>query len=218
MHLYLIRHGQSYVNLPEFAGDNWDQGLTNLGQQQAARLATWMQAHVLADALYASTMRRAVETATYLADTTGLSITPDDRLREIGTCWADASPTPVDTDPPTYVDFWASQKPFAPIFEGGESWTDFVTRVGRFLSEITDRYGETQQRVLAVCHGGVINAAMDILFGTGPWRRAEMWVYNTAITHWEYDPTHGRRESWRLHGFNMAYHLLEDNGGFPKLT
>ena len=32
MHLYLIRHGQSYVNLPDWTGVNADEPLTELGQ------------------------------------------------------------------------------------------------------------------------------------------------------------------------------------------
>ena len=64
MQLYLIRHGQSYVNLEEWQHGNTDEGLTELGQQQAARLAAWLPTHLpRIDALYASTMRRARETA-----------------------------------------------------------------------------------------------------------------------------------------------------------
>ena len=36
MHLYLVRHGQSYVNLPDWAKGNTDEPLTELGQKQAA--------------------------------------------------------------------------------------------------------------------------------------------------------------------------------------
>ncbi|MFZ4657876.1 MAG: histidine phosphatase family protein [Caldilineaceae bacterium] len=38
MNLYLIRHGQSYINLPEWIGKNSDEALTELGQRQAAAL------------------------------------------------------------------------------------------------------------------------------------------------------------------------------------
>ena len=45
MHLYVIRHGQSYVNLPDWKGDV-DASLTPLGQQQAAALAEWLPKHL----------------------------------------------------------------------------------------------------------------------------------------------------------------------------
>lgn len=38
MHLYMIRHGQSHVNLPDWDG-GFDEGLTELGQRQAAAQA-----------------------------------------------------------------------------------------------------------------------------------------------------------------------------------
>jgi hypothetical protein len=41
MHLYLIRHGQSYINLKEWQEGNVDAGLTELGQRQANALAAW---------------------------------------------------------------------------------------------------------------------------------------------------------------------------------
>lgn len=46
MHLYLIRHGQSFVNLEDWSGGNQDVGLTELGQRQAAALAAWLPARL----------------------------------------------------------------------------------------------------------------------------------------------------------------------------
>ena len=68
MHLFLIRHGQSYVNLPDWSGANWDQPLTELGQRQATALAIWLPQRVeQVAAIYASTMLRARETVAPLA-------------------------------------------------------------------------------------------------------------------------------------------------------
>ena len=68
MNLYMIRHGQSYVNLHEWTGGNTDEGLTDLGQRQAAALAAWLPEEVdEVDAIYCSTMQRARETAAPLA-------------------------------------------------------------------------------------------------------------------------------------------------------
>ena len=39
MQLYLIRHGQGFVNLENAGANAGDQGLTELGRQQAAALA-----------------------------------------------------------------------------------------------------------------------------------------------------------------------------------
>ena len=56
MHLYIIRHGQSHVNLKEWDSGNTDEGLTDLGQKQAAALASWLPKNVPSvDAIYAGT-------------------------------------------------------------------------------------------------------------------------------------------------------------------
>ncbi|MBX3060779.1 MAG: histidine phosphatase family protein, partial [Anaerolineae bacterium] len=61
MHLYFVRHGESYVNLKEWSGGNSDEGLTSLGQRQAEALGVWLPGELPAlDVLYASTMRRAL--------------------------------------------------------------------------------------------------------------------------------------------------------------
>lgn len=100
MHLYMIRHGQSHVNLPDWTGGNRDEGLTALGQKQAAALAKWLAARVPAiDALYCSTMRRARETAQPLAAAYGCAVSYDDRLREVGNNRLDHHAWPSDDLP-----------------------------------------------------------------------------------------------------------------------
>ena len=140
MHLYFVRHGQSFVNLKDWTGGNLDEGLTDLGKSQAKALAAWAPdglPHI--DALYASTMRRAMETAQALAETCGCLIRYDDRLREIGNNRLDHRPWPNDALPREYADYWASERPFSsttPTVEDGESFMHFRTRVGSFVEEL----------------------------------------------------------------------------------
>lgn len=208
MHLYLIRHGQSYVNLPD-----WDQGfldtpLTELGQQQAAALGHWLPSHLSQiDALYASTMRRARETASAVAQTYTCETHHDDRLREIGNNRLDHTAWSEKELPTQYANYWATARPFAPttpFVEFSETYMHFRTRVGIFVEEMIDRH--RSQIVLAVCHGGVIDAVFDHIFNVGPWRRCEMWTHNTGVSHFEY-MEHPGREVWRLHYFNRVDHL-----------
>ena len=210
MHLYFIRHGQSHVNLPDWNGGNTDEGLTPLGQRQAAALAAWLPREVpVVDAIYCSTMRRAVETAAPLAQSYGLPLHDEVRLREIGNNRLDHTPWPENGLPPRYADYWASERPFspvAPVFEGGETFMHFRTRVGIFIEEIVARH--ELQTVVAVCHGGVVEAAFDHIFNIGPFRRCEIWNKNTGVTHFEY-VNHPRRETWRLHFQNRTDHLLK---------
>ncbi|HEX8681958.1 MAG TPA: histidine phosphatase family protein [Ardenticatenaceae bacterium] len=215
MHLYMIRHGQSYVNLKDWANGNTDEGLTDLGQQQAAALAGWLPTALpQIDVIYASTMKRARETVAPLAQAYNADIRFDDRLREMGNNRLDHTPWPNDNLPKEYSEFWGSERPFSsitPKVEGGESYMHFRIRIGAFIQELVERH--RGQIVVAVCHGGVLDATFDHIFNIGPWRRAEAWMHNTAISHFEYVELPSR-EVWRLHFHNRVEHLREVEG--PK--
>ncbi len=208
MHLYMIRHGESHVNVKGWDQGNLDLGLTDLGRQQAAALAAWLPRELPAvHALYASTMNRARETVEILAAAYDCAILFDHRLREIGNNRSDHSPWPQDQLPRHYADYWSTERPFSSIFpavEGGETLMHFRTRIGQYIEEMVERH--RNQVVVAVCHGGVIEMAFDHLFNVGPWRRCEVWNDNTGITYFQY-VAHPNRETWRLRYHNRVDHL-----------
>lgn len=213
MHLYLIRHGQSPVNLEDWEHGNRDEGLTALGRRQAEAVATRLAAeldHV--DVLYASTMARARETARIVADALGVDAVDEDRIREIGNNRLDHTPWP---DLPTdYADYWAAARPFAsitPDVERGESLMHFRARVGAFVEQLLVE--RMDQVVVAVTHGGVVDSVFDHVFNVGPWPRCQIWTANAAVTHFEAfgaaGGAHGGPEQWRLHRHNCTAHLRD---------
>jgi probable phosphoglycerate mutase len=215
VHLYLIRHGQSFVNLSDWdweSGATLDQPLTDLGVRQARALATWLPRHVpTAVALYASTMQRARQTAEPLAEAYGIDVRFEDRVREIGNNRIDHTPWPDGEMPSRYAKIWATARPFSPTMDEAESSETFMhtrVRVGLFMEEVVDRH--RGENVLVVCHGGVIDCAFDHVFNVGAWRRCEMWTNNTGITHFEY-VEHPGREVWRLHYYNRLEHLNSES-------
>jgi probable phosphoglycerate mutase len=215
MHLYVIRHGQSLINLSDWQHGNRDEGLTDLGLRQAHAVADRLAKDPgRIDALYSSTMVRARETAAVIGDTIGMAVVHDDRIREIGNNRLDHLPWP--EVPQEYGDFWATARPFAsvtPKVELGESLMHFRTRVGAFIEDLLERHaGEV---VVAVAHGGVLDALFDHVFNVGPWRRCQVWMHNAAVTHLEaldFAPdtdwvAHAGPEYWRLHRHNCMAHL-----------
>lgn len=208
MQLYLVRHGQSHVNLADWNNGNSDEGLTELGQRQAALMAAWLPTQVShIDHIYCSTMLRARETVAPLLAVYDRPVHYDDRLREVGNNRLDGQPWPNDNLPREYADYWASERPFSPvtpIIDGGETFMHFRIRVGLFVEMLVERH--PQEVVLAVSHGGVIETIFDHVFNIGPWRRCEVWNKNTGVTHFEY-VAHPQRETWRLHFHNHTEHL-----------
>jgi probable phosphoglycerate mutase len=196
-----------------------------LGQRQAAALAEHLRTHLgTPDAIYASTMRRAKETAEAVATALNCPIQWEDRLREVGNNRLDHSPWPNDDLPRNYVDFQGSERPFSAVVkdvEMGESWMHFRMRVGLFLEEMADRHHRQyasasdaadasepvqDDTVVAVCHGGVVEAALSHVFNIGHSQHNEVWTHNTAITRLQY-LSGSTRDKWVLHYHNRVIHL-----------
>jgi broad specificity phosphatase PhoE len=210
MHLYLIRHGESHVNLKDWDGGHVDASLTDLGQRQAAVLGQWLPTAIpRIDILYTSTMARARETAGFVSKAYDIDPSFDDRLREYGNNRLDHTPWPNDNLPHTFAEYAPMARPFAPITtmeDRDESWMHFRTRVGHFVEEAVELH--TDQIVMVVCHGGVIQAVFDHVFNVGPWRRCEVWNMNTSVSHLRYI-NHPGREVWRLYYQNRIEHLRD---------
>ena len=80
--MLLIRHGESTWNQERRIQGNLDPGLSDQGKTQAALLAARLKGRPFA-ALYTSPLRRALDTAAILRESTGLAPRPIDGLREI---------------------------------------------------------------------------------------------------------------------------------------
>lgn len=213
MHLYLIRHGESFLNLPDWHDYTKDYGLTERGHQQAAALAQWAPGNLpKPDMLYASTMARARETAAHLGEAFDMTATLDDRWREIGNNRLDHTPLPSD-GLARYADFWATERPFSnitPDIPNGETLIHFRARIGMALDDVLSRH--IDETVVVVCHGFVIDTVFDLCFNIGTYRRCEVWTRNTGIIHFEY-VNHPGREHWRLYRQNWIEHLSVHNVG-----
>jgi probable phosphoglycerate mutase len=212
MHLYLIRHGESHINIPAEKArsrDELDLGLTDKGQQQALAVARWMKQQVPhSNALYTSTMKRAQETAQFLADAYQCQLVFDDRLREIGNNRIDHSPLPNHELPNEYSSLSPYRFPFspvAPIVEQGESFMHYRVRIGLFLEDMVNRHHE--ETVIVVGHGGTVNALADTIFNVGSYRQCDIRGHHTGVTYFQYM---GKSdwELWRLHYLSRVDHLV----------
>ena len=157
MDLILIRHAEPQRIAPG-RGVPADPGLTDLGHDQAARLADWL-APERVDAVLSSPMRRAQETATPIAVAHGLDIEIVPGLIEY------------DANSDHYIpmeEMKASDDPrLKAMIEG--RWEEFGAdgveafrlRVAQTLDEIIAAH--PGERVVAVCHGGIINVASALV-------------------------------------------------------
>ena len=154
MELILVRHG-----LPERDDASADPPLTIEGLEQARRVAEWLQPTPI-QAVYASTMKRAIQTAEPLIAACGLDL----RLHEGVVEFDRGSGAYIPMEELKRTDY-AAWKAFA---EGGYSMdiTAFQKTVVNALEEIIAQHpGET---VAVFCHGGVINVWAAHVLGMTP--------------------------------------------------
>ena len=205
--LYLIRHGESVANVkPIIGGMRGDTGLTDRGRDQARLLEERLRAEeVQADQLYSSTLPRAMQTADYVARAVRLPVQPTDELHELRP--GDADGLTVDQWQQRYgSDAPAVRDPFRPFSPGGESWAAFLVRAGSALTTLVDRH--PGQTVVAVCHGGVLEASFYLAFGLGGTAsRVHFAALNTSITRWRHNRGANGRREWTAVTFNDAAHL-----------
>lgn len=207
--LYLIRHGESVPNVePIIGGMRGDAGLTERGREQCRLLEERLRSEQLeVDVLYASTLPRARETAAYVSRPLGLDPVLRDDLQELVPGEADG--LTVEEWQARYGGFdgpMATVDPFRLFSPGGESWAGFLVRAGAALAGLVTRHPD--QTVVAVCHGGVLEASFYLAFGLGgTGNRVRFAPLNTSITRWRHERTDGGGPEWTLVTFNDAAHL-----------
>lgn len=157
MELVLVRHARPHR--VEVAEGRADPSLDEVGVRQAEALARWLGAEEV-HALYTSPLVRARETAAPLAELTGLTPVVDEGVAE----WdRDANAyIPVEQLPHAAPHVWNALVA-GDLASLGVDLPAFVERLRASLVRIAaDHPGE---RVVVVCHGGVINAYLADVLG-----------------------------------------------------
>ncbi len=144
MELILIRHG-----LPVRSADTSDPPLAAEGLEQSRRVAGVLARENI-DAVYSSTMRRAIQTAEPFAALAGLAVTTDDGVVEFDR--NAGSYTPMEELKRDNYEAWARF-----VARGRDQGTiaEFQNTVVGALETIVARH--SGQRIAVFCHGGVIN-------------------------------------------------------------
>lgn len=151
----LIRHGETAWNRERRMQGQSDTPLSQEGHAQAralgARFAGWQFA-----ALYSSDLARAMDTARYVADTTGQEIVADIRLREraFGIFEGLTAIEIAERYPDEFEQFHTRDPDY--VVPRGESARAFYDRCVGCLVEIAERHFE--EDVVVVTHGLVLDA------------------------------------------------------------
>jgi broad specificity phosphatase PhoE len=170
--LYLVRHGETAANVEGlWQGRQGDDPLNERGRAQSSAAAEAL-VDSAASAIYASGLRRAMETAEAIGVRLGLQVMTHAGLREYD--FGDlegATTSEVLAQWRTLLERWRTDPSARP--PGGESAMEFTLRVGSALREIVEQH--KGERVIVVAHGGSISVGLAVLVGEpGSWQDYQM--------------------------------------------
>lgn len=202
MHLYLIRHGQSQHNADGRIQGQCDVGLSRLGHVQSRALADEL-ADAPIEAIVASPLQRAMQTARPLAERMGLPISTDDRLKEIhaGIFQGMLRDELAERYPDEYRRWIGGDPDFA--IPEGESRRALMQRSGEAIQAIREA---GHRNVAVVAHGGSLSGALKVLLDI-PAHRHPFKLMNAAISRVRWEPS-----STKLLTLNETHHLAGIDG------
>jgi 2,3-bisphosphoglycerate-dependent phosphoglycerate mutase len=153
--LWLVRHGESTWNdAGLIQGQAEGPVLTEKGQAQSRDAARELRG-VAVEAIYASDLARAQQTAAFVGSALGLAVHTDRALRE--RCFGEFEGRPLQALDPGRSGIEDERVVDATVRpEGGESLDELYTRAGMFLEGLADRPHAGD--VVIVTHGGTIRA------------------------------------------------------------
>lgn len=168
--MHLVRHGATPHNQmrpPRLQGCGVDESLSEIGREQAARLAAHLAARP-ARAVYTSPMRRAVETAEAVAREHVARVETVAALHEVdvgrweGRTWAEIQ----REDAHAYARY--QEDPAGYGYPDGESLSALLARVADALAGIMQRH--VGEEIVVVAHSVVNRAYLGDLLGVPPHR------------------------------------------------
>ena len=176
-----VRHGFSLSNAKKTFTGQRDVPLSALGVRQAELASAYILSHYRPAALYASSLCRAAETLSPLAEALSLPISREDAFREIfGGLWESMTGEEITAAYPEDHAIWAEQFAFSRP-TGGESVLEVQERALSRVLEIAHAHeGET---VAVATHAVVLRALECAWLGLPPSEMQGLgWIPNASIS------------------------------------
>ncbi|HAL61839.1 MAG TPA: hypothetical protein DCP08_05460 [Chloroflexi bacterium] len=162
--LLLVRHAETDWNLEGRYQGQSDLPLNERGRKQAKLLAERLRGEGI-EAIYASDLSRAYETAKIIAEAVGQEVKALESLREVDTgVWTGLTFEEVESGYPKHLREWRADPLRVRRLEG-ESYLALFERTKAAIREIVEAHPE--QTVLVVGHGGNMKCIVLDALGVG---------------------------------------------------
>ena len=195
-----IRHGETAWNVDSRIQGQTDIGLNDTGRWQARRVGAALAGEQIT-AVYSSDLGRAHQTAEQIAEVAGISVVPEQGLRERGFGMFEGKTfDEIHTNWPEHAHSWRKRIPEWEPPQGGESLIKLRERVTRTMHALASRHpGEL---IVVVAHGGVLDALYRIATGQEVNSPRTWELPNGAINRLLWTP-----EGFTLVGWSDTHHL-----------
>ncbi len=163
--VYLVRHGATELSAEDRFAGAIDVLLSDQGRDQARRLGARLASEPLS-AVYASPMKRTLETAKLIAEPHALPVQAVDGLREIAHGrWEGMTRQDVERE---FAEEYARYEhdPFSFSPTGGETGLQVTARALPSLLRIVEEHAD--QQILVVSHKATIRLLLSSLLGFDP--------------------------------------------------
>ncbi|MEA1979145.1 MAG: histidine phosphatase family protein [Chloroflexota bacterium] len=200
----LLRHGLSTGNKTGIIQGQKDYPLAEEGIEQSRSLSQYWKDHdVSFDAIIASPLLRAKQTAEIIASGMNLPIDFDEAWFERQSGKAEGKT--YDEAMLHYAD-QHHDTAYDPLFETGESRWDLFIRAANAMQHLLRRPAASY---LVVSHGAILGAALHTVLGIAPHpgrvRPMRLGFANTGYAVLIFDATEAR---WELRHLNVTCHLI----------
>ncbi|HEX9986769.1 MAG TPA: histidine phosphatase family protein [Thermoanaerobaculia bacterium] len=193
--LILVRHGETVHNVAGIAQGWNDSALSEKGERQVHAVAQRLAA-LHGDALYSSSLGRALATARIIGEATGLEVRPLDDLREMSYGrWEGKSFLDVRREDADIYHRWIDDPECA--CPGGESHADVQRRMRNAIATAT----RDAKRPIIVTHGTAIRVAVTALLELPVMASRHFAQHNAALNIFV-----RRADRWILELWNDTTH------------
>ncbi|HEX2945460.1 MAG TPA: histidine phosphatase family protein [Clostridia bacterium] len=182
MKLLIIRHGESEADILKVHEGRADFELTEKGKLQAEEMAKWINKNFTIEKIYASTLKRAKQTAEALSNETRAEIDFRNELMEFNNGLLAGLPREeAESKYPRILNLPVHKS----VYEM-ESALEFRYRAEYILSVILSE-NNTEATIAIVSHGGMINQLFHSFLSLPVDSNIHILTGDTGIHLWQYD-------------------------------
>lgn len=180
MLLLIIRHGESEADLLDVHEGRADFELTERGHRQAEAMAEYVANNYALTKIYASTLKRAAQTARHLSERTGVAVISDPILMEFNNGLLAGLPR--DEAARLYPEI--NDLPADQSVYGQESKLEFRGRAEKALERVFSE-NDAEAVIALVTHGGMVNQLYGALLQMPVGGRSFFGTSDTGIHLWK---------------------------------